>query len=235
MSQFVQRILLGCALFVGTAQAADHAVSVEIGTLQNSDASYDLFGYSNAMTSYGLRGAYAVHDRISITAGYHHHQRGARVEQWDGETDEYAASFVNVYNAHLISVGGRADLQPWKWLQVYTRLSGLMVVGTVRMDQNTDSRTNPGQIRAVGVSGGAEWLGGLEFQIGLLRSRGKDRSKPRLKLATYVEAGGGVVARHGYGSVKDVNAEVDGFEPGTTLFSMAPGGFVLRSGIGLRF
>jgi len=219
-------LLLALSGLFQSAQAADHELSLSFGTFGNSDELYDLFGYSNQMNSWGFRAGYAFHDRLSLIGTYNSHKRGATVVYEGNEQGENISEMRSAYFANTIGLGVKADIQPERWLQLYSSAQGLLYLGQIKLDSDPESRTNIGQIKGSGFSVGGQLLGGLELQVGKVRSP--------LRFGWYLESGYGIVARHGYG-LKDVNAEVDGFDSDATNPTMQPGGFVFNSGIGVRF
>lgn len=218
-------LLLALTGLMGSAHAADHDLSVSIGTFGNGDELYDLFNSSDLMTSWGLRGGYAFHDRLALIGTFNSHRRGTTVIEASGD-DLSSSQMVAAYFSNTIGLGVKADIQPRKWLQLYTSAQGLLYMGQMKLDTDPDSRTNIGQIKGFGLSVGGQLLGGLEIQVG--------KKKSPLAFAWYVESGAGIVARHGY-ALQDVNADVDGFDSEADNATMQPGGFVLNSGIGVRF
>ena len=228
-----------CGFLPMTGQAADHELSVELGTFSNNDDTYRLFGGGDTMTSWGLRGGYAIHDRVSIIASYHHHQRGATVN--NGE--DWENTFHSAYYAELIGLGAKADVEPLKWLQLYTALQGLVYVGTARFDADRDSRTNTGQFTATSLAVGGQWTAGTEFKIRFKANKNPFKKgagpegdeKRTLQLAWHIEAGYGIASKHQY-RFQDVNADVNGFDANAdSTTTMKPDGLVLRSGLGIRF
>ena len=145
---------------------------------------------------------------------------------WNADSGE-GSEFVAAYNADIVGLGVKADLKPLNWLQVYTTAQGLLYMGKIRLDEDSETRTNTGQIKASGISGGAQLLGGVEFQL--------RKQKAPLGIGLYLEAGYGLVAKHSYRGPKDVNADPSGFSKEDSLSTMSPSGFVLRTGIGARF
>ena len=235
MKQFLLTSVL-CSILSLPSQAADHEISFELGTFANNDETYNLFGGNDGMKSWGFRGGYAIHDRVSIIASYHHHRTGSHIttdEDW-----EYA--FHSAYYANLFGIGAKADVQPLKWLQFYSALQGLAYLGTARFDADGNSRTNIGQFNATSLAVGGQVTVGTEIKIRLktnksLFKKSEAKDQGTLQFAWHIEGGYGIVSKHEY-QFKDVNAEVNGFpEESENNASMNPGGFVLRSGLGMRF
>jgi hypothetical protein len=218
-------LLLALAgLLASSSQAADNGFSLELGSFGNQDNLYNLFQPSvDAMGSWGLSGTYALTDRVGLIGSVHHHQMGSSVVTTGAaENGQFAAA----HYATLVGLGVKTDWQPKKWVQLYTHAQGLLYQGQIKLDADPDSRTNVGQLKASGTSVGAQWLSGVELQF-----RAK---KMPVGLSWHLEMGYGVIAKHSY-RFKDVNAEIDGFAEDATAATMSPGGFVLRSGLGVRF
>ena len=219
-------ILGSVGLFLSShAYAADHEASIAIGSFTNTDNQYSLYSNNDNMVSWGLRGGYAVHKRLSVIGTYHHHQTGAEV--YSNAEDQYTSHFVAAYSSDIFGIGVKADVEPWKVLQCYVSAQGLLYRANIKLDEDANSRTNAGQIKASGISAGAQVMGGLELKIHM-------KTLP-FHIGWYTEFGYGVIAKHGYKGVKDVNSETNGFEDGTTMTTMSPSGLVIRSGLGIRF
>ena len=68
-------------LTAGTASAATHEVSFELGSFGSNDDNFELFSdYESQVKSLGLRGGYAVTERLAVVASWHHDAVGGEVE-----------------------------------------------------------------------------------------------------------------------------------------------------------
>lgn len=221
--QLITAVSVGL-LSTSGALAADHEVSFEVSSLVNNSDSYNVFsGGRQGMTALGVRGGWAFHDRLALIGGFQHHRRGSEVYLQESEASMVAAYFATTY-----SVGIKADIEPVRWLQLYTTAQASLYQGLMKWDNEPDSRTNLGQLQSSGISGGGVFAGGVEFRIpkGL---------KLPVGFGFYTEMGYGIIARHSYNNPKDPNAPDMTWEDGQSIGTMQPGGFTIRSGIGVRF
>jgi hypothetical protein len=219
-----QLITIGL-LMASHAQAADHGASFALGSLANSDPSYNLFGGGQNMTSWGFQGSYAFHDRFALIGSYQRHERGAEV--YTQSNDWADSNFLAAYAADRFGLGVKADITPLKALQLYSSAQALLYRADIKLDAEPDSRTNIGQVKASGLSAGAQIVGGFEIKV-------RPKALP-FHFGWYTEFGYGIIAKHSYRSPQDVNTETQGFDDEAEIMSMQPGGFVMSSGIGLRF
>ncbi len=195
------------ALFLASAVAADHEVSVEIGHLQNSDPTYELFTAPNhnGMLTYGARGGVAVHDRVAVIASWSHTRRGAWVSAGD-------QSFVAAWAGDFWGVGVRADLEPLPWLLPYLSAEALLVRGLVRFDENPDVSDNVGQLADAALAPGGAFAVGVELRI--------PKGSAPFTLAWHLQAGYGLVGKLSFSTIDE---------------EMQPGGLLVRGGMGVRF
>jgi len=217
-------LALAATLFVAsTASAADHEVSVEWGTLFNGDPAFDAFSAGDWMPSRGVRAGVAVHDRVAVVAGFHRARRGASMYTPDGEWVADSAHFANEW-----TLGAKADLEITEFLLPYVAPQFLLYQGQMRFDDDRTDRDNAGQVRLNALAPGALFVGGVEVRI--------PKDEAPFTLALHIEAGYGLVARHTYDH--GVQIGPDGPEPWEndgTVATMRPGGFVFRTGLGVRF
>lgn len=205
-----------------SAVAGTSELSFELGNLSNPDPMYDLFSDWNDTPSQGFRVGISARDRLSVIGGWHQANRGARVYTYYGDTayaDEpdyyYEEGDTYVVNTALqlnqYQAGLKSELKIWNWLYPYFTGQALIVHGTVRIDDDTSTRNNPGQIRKDSLGVGALGTIGLDFRL-------PQKMLP-LTLGWHVEGGYALVSPMGYGD----------------LGKMSPRGVVIRSGIGIRF
>jgi len=205
--------------------AADHGISLSAGTFQNSDEQYQLFSQGYHMVQIGLRGSYAIHERVSLIGSVNTHRRGKEVFPSDDNSGQ--ATFATAFSASTLGLGVKADIQPIKCLQVYVAGQALAYHATMRFDDDANSRTNAGQVQSSAFSGGLEATAGLELKV-------HPRKLP-VSFGWYNEFGVGAIANHSFKGAKSVNSAEDSFASDADLGDMAPGGFVFRSGLGVRF
>ena len=82
-------ILMFIAAFAGQASAADNELSFELGAFGTADERFDMFDESATIGTLGVRGAFAVHDRVNIVAGYHTGAWGQDVVTEGGDDSYY--------------------------------------------------------------------------------------------------------------------------------------------------
>jgi hypothetical protein len=201
--------LLGATLSSTALAGVGGEASVELGNLQNHDDAYTLFSDGVAMPSRGIRGGVRVADRFTVLAGWHRVQRGATVfVAAEGSDRRFHAAFF----ADEFTLGLKADLDVAHFFYPYATVQGMLLRGVMKFDDDErDDEEDPSQIKASAVAPGALLMGGMEFRI-------PQGSWP-LTAAWHVEAGYGLVASADYGA----------------FGTMRPGGFALRTGLGVRF
>lgn len=226
-------ISLICIL-LAPARAADHELSLELGALGTADDRFDLFDDAALVGTLGLRGGYALHDRVSLLLGYHIGAWGQGVEDGSGfdETttgyyyDEYddggGQELMHAsYRMHLFSLGPKADLRVADWLYPYATVQGLLAPGTVRLDDDPKREDNLNQLRGGGLTGGGAAALGLDI-IPLAR-------RQAVRAGAHLEMGYGLLAARGYkGRVGVQDQKVE-------LARFGMGGFYLRWGVGVYF
>jgi len=192
---------------IGTALAADHEVSFELGHLQNSDPAYDLFAGEghNGMLTWGARASVAVHSRVAITSSWSHTQRGATVSTGD-------TSFVAAWSADFWGVGVRGDLEPLPFLLPYVSAQAVLARGLIRLDEDTSENEPLGQLSDASLAPGGLFAAGIELRI--------PKGSAPFTLAWHLEAGYGLVGTLHFTKVDE---------------HMQPGGLHLRGGMGIRF
>jgi hypothetical protein len=210
------------ATLLSLAGAADHEISLELGNLHNGDTAFDLFSRNDVMPSRGVRAGVAVHDRVAVMAGWHRVRRGAAVYS----ADEYL--FNAAYFANEWTVGVKADVELAPWLLPYVKADAMLYQATMRFDDQPNDRDNAGQVQASALAPGGLFLGGAEIRI--------PKESAPFTLAWHIEAGYGIVASHAYTGVNAVGTDDrGGFADDASVGEMAPHGFALRSGLGIRF
>jgi hypothetical protein len=139
-----------------------------------------------------------------VQASAHHLSRGMSI----GVAG--AGEIATAYQANEWTGGVRIDHLFSDVFAPYAAVHGLALQGSMKLDDDPDKDGNPNELVERAVHPGALFLGGLE-----LRGPQEDRT---WTAGGFVEAGYGYVA----------SAEYGGFG------EMKPGGFVLRTGVGLR-
>ena len=206
---------LSLLAFSGAAQAADHELSLELGTAANHQQNWFMFNdESQQLPSWGLRAGVAVHDRLAIIGGWHHGKKGMRLGfggDWDDD-DEEAYGFASVFYGDSFTLGLKADVPVAVWFRPYATAQGLGDRGMVRLDDDLSEDDNLNQIQRSDFSFGGIGALGVDFRMPL-----KDGA---WAIASYLELG------YGYASPLDFDelGELDGLY-----------GVVFRWGVGVRF
>lgn len=203
--------LLGLSLCASPALAADHEVSLELGSLHANDASWDLFSETETFGTYGVRVGYAFHDRMAAIAGYHRGSTGMTVESTSGgwETDE-PPTFQSAFYGDEYTLGVKADLPLSINLRPFVTVQALGVRGLIRLDDDTEHDDNLNQITRSAFAPGGMATGGVDLRIPVAQAR--------YYLSSSME--------FGYGKVLDL----DFGDMGT----LPMGGFAFRWGVGFR-
>lgn len=187
------------------ADGIDGEISLELGTLRNSDQAFDLFSENNAMPSRGVRLGLGLSDELTIVAGWHRVSRGATL--YLGEGSEIRSAFF----ADEFTLGPKLGKLLGDVAFPYVTTQAMAFRGVMKLDDDPSTRHNPGQLQESAITPGVLGLGGIEFR--------SPTETSDLAVAFFLEMGYGWVARGAYGD----------------FGTMKPGGFALRSGVGLRF
>ncbi len=191
-------------------KVATFSFSGEIGATHYGDESFDLFSSSDALGVRGLRAGYRLHPRLEAQVGWLHSAHGSRVEV-ASEVTRREQEFIAAYFADRFSLGLRADLTLDNALFLYAAGRGEIVLQQVRFDGDDQTKTNADQISASATAPGAELVGGVELRI--------PQGTMPLTVAWTLEMGGEIVSTAAFGDFGDLRS----------------GGFVVHSGLGLRF
>jgi hypothetical protein len=214
-------------LLTAPAGAVDNEINVEAGWIGAPDPSWALFSERASLGTLGVRGGYALNDRIAVIAGWQHGSDGITVSSGGYEEayyygyEDYGYYYGNgepaytteVHTAFIgeqITVGAKADLAPLTWLHPYVAVQGAALVATAKFDDDTSTDRNVTQLKRTGVTGGVVATAGLDFPIKVVDG---------LAVAPYIEGG---YAWYAPATLQDIGQI--GFH-----------GFTGRAGVGLRF
>lgn len=225
-------ILLLAASLAGSAQAADHEISLELGAFGTVDDRFDMFDEGNTIGTMGLRGAFAVHDRVNIVVGYHTGAWGQDVvtgddEEYyytydtDGDYVEGGFLFRSAYRSHQLLLGPKADVRITDWLYPYATIQGALFAGTVRMDDDPDQDDNSNQLKGTGFSPGGVAALGIDLV--------PIASRRAVRAGSHLEMGYGLVATGVY------KAKVSSTDQREEISRFGMGGFYMRWGVGVYF
>ncbi len=193
-----------CWLNGALAAPPELSLDLELGQLHNGDESFDLFSERDGMPSRGVQAGVRVATPVVVQVSGHRVSRGLDLSVAEG------LSIATAYFANEWTAGVRVDHTFADIFQPYAAVHGLLLQGAMKLDDEPEDDDNPNQLVARAVHPGALLTGGFE-----IRGPQQDR---KWTAGFLVEAGYGLVARADYGD----------------FGSMKPGGFVLRTGIGLR-
>jgi len=199
-------LVLGTALLSAPALAADNELSIELGTFHNGDTDFGVFSDGEYMPSWGLRLGVAPLRNLAVVGGWHRVRRGADLYIDDWTHIGRAAFFADEF-----TLGVRGDVMIGQALLPYAMVQGLGMVGRVKFDDDPDDKGSPGQFAESAVAVGGLAVAGVELRI--------PKGNAPFTLAWHIEAG--------YGLTSALDFERTG--------DMTPRGFVLRSGVGVRF
>ena len=215
---------IGLLAVPATASAADHELSLELGSTGYAAAEHwALFndnGY-DTLPTFGLRAGFAVHDRVAVIAGWHHGRTGTRLElsgedyydesyYYDYDGDDYATMGM-AYYANELTLGAKADWPVTVWFHPYATISGVGLLSKIRLDDDTGEDDNLNQLTRTAFAPGAQATGGVEFRIPI--------SHNTWALASHVELGYQYAIPSSYDE----------------LGSLAKRGLVFKWGLGARF
>ena len=205
------RIILACALtLVGTsAWAAKNEVSVEGGAVGIGADSFATVAPGRAMPTWGIRGGYAVHDRVALFGSLHTGQRGQRLII-GADTD----AMRTAYNATTLTLGAKVDYTVEEILAPYASAGLLLHHGLLRLDDDPSRRDNPGQVMSSAASFGGTIMVGTDFRF----LPGED-----IQPAIHIEVGWQGVLSHDY------------LVDGETVMPLGYSGPVAHAGVGVRF
>ncbi len=195
------------AALPGEAQAADHELSLELGTAANHQQNWYMFNAeSQQLPTWGLRAGVAVHDRLAVIGGWHHGKKGMRMAAGNGSV------FASVFYGDSFTLGLKVDVPVAVWFRPYATAQGQGFRGMVRLDDDLYEDDNPNQIEQADFSFGGIGALGTDFRVPF-----KDGA---WALASYLELGYGYAAPLDFGDL----GELDGLH-----------GVVFRWGVGVRF
>jgi hypothetical protein len=189
-------------------------VSFEASSLANRDPMYDLFAPGDAMGGVGLSAGVRLVPNLAVVASWQRVRRGADVTLYVDDTDADFESDNQQLRAALLAneltLGLRADFGIAGILRPYAAGHAMVVTTRVRLDDDPTRRDNPGQVEAFGLAPGALVTLGAELRLPVSAS---------VQPAVHLEMGPSWL----------LPADLD------VLGDMQPGGFALRTGVGLRF
>lgn len=199
-----------------SANAANHEVNLELGRLGTHGEDFAVLDQYGTMPSLGLRGGYALTDRVTLVADWQRSRIGGTLEayNYDDEGDDYESEYAELglaLGVNQMGLGAKYDLEVFPWLHPYGTAQFLGALGVLRLDDETDDDDNENQLTRTGFApGGVAALG-----IDLIPLRADRAVRP----ATHLEMGYAYLAPMKLGDTGDLDFR----------------GFYLRWGVGARF
>lgn len=201
------------ALIAITASAADHEVSIELGSLHNGDEHYDVYQRGDQMPSWGLSAGVKFHDRLAVVGSWHRVRRGSDILLVDYEESfEEANIGRSAFIGDEFTLGVKGDFQVTRWFLPYASVEAMLLRATVRFDDDPDDNESPGQLSNGAAAPGGLFALGIELRI--------PKGDAPFTIAFTYEVGYGLVAQLNFSELGDI-------QPG--------GGLAMRSGLGVRF
>jgi len=191
-------------------RVATWSLTAEYGSSRYKDESFDLFGAVNRVDVAGIRLGYRALDRVEAQVGWLRGIQGAEVEVPNAAGGRDLA-FRSAYDANRFSAGLRADITIDNAAFAYVAARGELVLQRVRIDGDPETTSNPDQLTETALSPGGEVVGGIELRL--------PQNQMPLTFAWTLEMGAETVASATFGDFGD----------------MRSGGFVLHTGLGVRF
>lgn len=216
-------ILTTLLLSAPQAHAADHEVAAQWSMMGATDDRFDLIHDRDRISTFGLRGGVAVHDRVSILAGWHRGAWGSDVELY-GEGDdgdwEYR-TFGAAYRGNRFTLGPKVDVQAVDYFTPYATVQGVLMVGRLLVDEDPEEEDDLNQLAATGLQPGG--LAAIGFDIVPYRAG-------RLGVGFHVEGGYVLTAVGAYkaDAPTNENSQIE-------LTRWGYGGFYTNAGVGLYF
>lgn len=217
------------ALASAPAAAADHEFSVEYGISSATDDRFDLVHDRDRISTFGLRGAVAVHDRVNILVGWQTGSWGAEIDNYGYDYDYYDEDYdyydeggiAAAYRGHRLTLGPKADLEFGGYFHPYATLQGVLYVGTLLVDDDTEADDNLNQLKATGLQPGGR--AGLGFDI-------RPYTAGALTFGFHIEGGYELTAVGAYKAEAPTNPNTQ-----IEIARYGFGGFYGTAGIGVYF
>lgn len=155
-----------------SAIAGEREISASVGLINTDDPNWTMFGSGNVLPSFGARFAYPVLPHVKVVAGYEYAQDGSHVSVYDDTGEDGTESqFQTGFFAHQAMVGGKVHWSASKWVSLYGIAQGDFMVATVRIDDDPDDDSNPGQVERAGATGGVLAAAGVGINVPILDGR----------------------------------------------------------------
>ena len=215
-------LLTAALLSAPSAQA--HELAFEIGSFSAPDDAYDLFSYNPGASTVGVRGGYALSERISVVGGWHTGRTGMDVYASDAAYDGMPL-FSTSMTHHRASLGVKAGLPLKPWLSPYVTAQGVAWFAAARFDDDSGQDESFNELTFRGFAPGGVAALGVQITPVALGSR--------MALSTHVEAGYGITGNLRFRDDAGRDAAAAGAPIGIGDLDFR--GFVINAGVGLSF
>lgn len=148
--------------FSGVAQAAQHEVSFELGSLATPDPTWDLFSYGLASSTVGVRLGYGLDERITILASWHHDAQGGEADINYEDDWSYDSGFGLAFYGNTFAAGPKFHHAVKPWLAPYATAQLMLVHGQIKLDDNIYDDENANQMRYSSMAPGGLVTAGVD-------------------------------------------------------------------------
>jgi len=218
------------SVLLSSAQAAPrmerslgNELSVEVGRITGADDAFEsLNDDDTAFATRGVRGAYALGERVSLMGSLHHGSVGSST--YIGATEDWSNSDTGGVALYLtqLAIGPKVHVEPARRLSVYGTLQAEALYGILKLDSDIDEADSAVEMRLRGLAPGGILAGGVEllpFHAG------------PATLGAHLELGYAHAARLRFRDPEGVDAEDEGLLVG----DLEARGLHVRFGLGARF
>ena len=158
------------AFVASPAFAVSNEIDLQLAWLGANDPRWDSFSGSNTYATGGLRVGYALTPRLAAVIGWQHGVDGVVIDASGGYADEDQetvgdTTFKSVFFGDRWSLGLKGDVALTRWFHPYATLSGAVLRGLAKLDEEAGDDDNLNQLKGAGLTGGGEAALGVEFQI----------------------------------------------------------------------
>ena len=205
--------------FFGAAQATE--LSVERAALGASDPAYDVIDERNRLSGWGLRAGYTVVPSLTVIGSWSMQRRGAsytspsasgEMTSLGGGNDYAQFDYTDVaLLGHTAGLGVKWNVLENPWVSPYVSGQGLVQVGTLMFDDDSERDDNLNQQSVRAIAPGFAVVGGADIGLGL--------EGMAVRPMGHVELGYGHLAPLDYGEMGALQLR----------------GLIVRAGVGVQF
>lgn len=209
-------------LFVSSAFALDHELTLQTGYVTNDDPAFNLFSERNRMSGVGIRAVGALGDHLGLVGSWQHTGRGASVNAdydyvvYDEDSDLIYTPYMREYQSAIrtdqFSLGPIADWELFDGtLAPFVHADMLVQRGAAYLASGEENYPNRVELTRTAVHAGVAAMAGVAVNVPVIAG---------FEVTGHLEMG----TTHYLGALK--------FED---FGELQPGGFTLRTGIGVRY